>query len=191
MWMLNDQIAARGLHTCPTNCTCDQLTACGEPYLPPQPPVAGATLAAATCTSPVEPAQAWSWDVSGDGALHVASNASLCVSLPSGGGVGTYPLAVAQCGGAATLTWSRDASTGHFATTVGGESGVCLDLRTSDGAIGLYQCGSGGGLDQRNQGWAVDTMTGVVASMYGASGASSGGATCVTAVNPAASALAA
>jgi hexosaminidase len=32
IWSLNDQLAARGSLTCPTNCSCDQLTACGKPY---------------------------------------------------------------------------------------------------------------------------------------------------------------
>ena len=33
VWRLNDQLAQRGSLTCPTNCSCDQLTACGTPYL--------------------------------------------------------------------------------------------------------------------------------------------------------------
>jgi hypothetical protein len=34
VWKLNSQLAARGRHVCPTNCSCDQLSACGVPYLP-------------------------------------------------------------------------------------------------------------------------------------------------------------
>ena len=30
---LNDALAARGSLVCPNNCTCDQLTACGKPYI--------------------------------------------------------------------------------------------------------------------------------------------------------------
>ena len=33
IWKLNDQLAARGSFTCPSKCDCDQLTACGKPYI--------------------------------------------------------------------------------------------------------------------------------------------------------------
>ena len=33
VWKMNDEIAGRGLSTCPTKCSCDQLTACGKPYI--------------------------------------------------------------------------------------------------------------------------------------------------------------
>ena len=33
VWKLNSQLAARGRHVCPTNCSCDQLSACGTPYV--------------------------------------------------------------------------------------------------------------------------------------------------------------
>ena len=29
----NDQMIDRGVMACPSNCTCDELTACGVPYL--------------------------------------------------------------------------------------------------------------------------------------------------------------
>lgn len=34
IYRLNDQLAARGSYVCPSQCACDQLTACGKPYLP-------------------------------------------------------------------------------------------------------------------------------------------------------------
>ena len=34
IWALNDALTARGALVCPTNCSCDQLTACGKAYLP-------------------------------------------------------------------------------------------------------------------------------------------------------------
>ena len=34
VYSLNDKIAARGGLVCPTNCTCDQVSACGAKYLP-------------------------------------------------------------------------------------------------------------------------------------------------------------
>ena len=33
VWRLNDHLTKRGSKTCPTRCDCDQLTACGVPYL--------------------------------------------------------------------------------------------------------------------------------------------------------------
>lgn len=36
IWRLNDQLIARGSWSCPTNCSCDQLSACGNPYLKPK-----------------------------------------------------------------------------------------------------------------------------------------------------------
>lgn len=33
IWRLNDQLARRGSLTCPSHCSCDQLTACGKPYI--------------------------------------------------------------------------------------------------------------------------------------------------------------
>jgi len=33
IWSINDQIAAKGGLVCPSNCSCDQLTACGTPYI--------------------------------------------------------------------------------------------------------------------------------------------------------------
>uniref|UniRef100_A0A7S4DXL4 Beta-hexosaminidase n=1 Tax=Lotharella globosa TaxID=91324 RepID=A0A7S4DXL4_9EUKA len=35
IWALNDLLSKRGALTCPTDCSCDQLHACGKPYLPP------------------------------------------------------------------------------------------------------------------------------------------------------------
>ena len=34
IWALNDDLAARGALVCPSNCSCDQTTACGKPLLP-------------------------------------------------------------------------------------------------------------------------------------------------------------
>merc|ERR1712039_353216 len=33
IWAINDKVAAQGGLVCPTNCSCDQLTACGKPYI--------------------------------------------------------------------------------------------------------------------------------------------------------------
>ena len=34
VYALNDKLKARGSLVCPTNCTCDQISACGKCYLP-------------------------------------------------------------------------------------------------------------------------------------------------------------
>ena len=39
IWKLNDALHARNLSTCPSNCSCDQRSACGKPYITPSPPV--------------------------------------------------------------------------------------------------------------------------------------------------------
>jgi hypothetical protein len=41
---VNDQLQERGALVCPTNCSCDYLTACGKPYLKPTPPKEGDAL---------------------------------------------------------------------------------------------------------------------------------------------------
>ena len=33
IWATNNALARRGALTCPSNCSCDQLSACGVPYL--------------------------------------------------------------------------------------------------------------------------------------------------------------
>ena len=33
IWSLNDALASRGALVCPSNCSCDQMSACGRPYL--------------------------------------------------------------------------------------------------------------------------------------------------------------
>jgi len=33
IWSLNDKLSKRGSLVCPSNCSCDQLTFCGKPYI--------------------------------------------------------------------------------------------------------------------------------------------------------------
>ena len=44
IYALNDQLQARGSLVCPTNCSCDYLTACGKPYVNPTPAKEGDAL---------------------------------------------------------------------------------------------------------------------------------------------------
>ena len=33
IWKLNDYLVSKGGLVCPTNCSCDQISACGKPYI--------------------------------------------------------------------------------------------------------------------------------------------------------------
>ena len=167
IWALNDRVIASGGLSCPTKCACDQLSACGVPYVPPPPPPAG-VLAVQPCVAS-SAAQLWTI-AAGSGQLSSAANASLCV-LDAGSD--TYPLALGPCGAASASfsfkgppapAWIVEASTGD-----------CLDMRMSDGVVGLYECGSGSGLNQTNQNfWMAASTPSTIVS------AANGG--CVTAV---------
>lgn len=44
IFALNDELEQRGSYVCPSQCSCDQLTYCGKPYVPQTPPQLGANL---------------------------------------------------------------------------------------------------------------------------------------------------
>ena len=148
IWALNDAVTAAGGQTCPTRCDCDELTACGAPYVPPPPPPAG-VLAVQPCAGGGGGSAAQLWTLAaGSGRLSPASNASLCVRDP---GAETYPLELSPCGAdSAAFAWKGPPTP---AMLISSASGDCVDLRTSDGAVGTYECGSGQGLNQTNQNW--------------------------------------
>ena len=147
LWSLNDAVIANGGLTCPTRCACDQLSACGSPYVPPPPPPAG-VLAVRPCVAGGDAAQQWS--ISAGGQLSPAANASLCVRDP---GAETYPLELAPCGAdSASFAWRGPPAP---AWLVEAASGDCMDMRMSDSAIGTYECGSGQGLNQTNQDFSL------------------------------------
>jgi hypothetical protein len=156
IFALNDQLAARGGYVCPSNCSCDQVSACGVPYVSVVP-VAGAAVSVSECSVPVTGAQRWA--LRADGTLALASNTSLCVVDD---GYNVYPLTLRACGAAATK-WTHTPGGG---TLVSGDTGNCLDVRESDRAVGTYTCGSGQGLVQANQAWAVDDVDGVIVSLF-------------------------
>ena len=174
---LNDQVIAAGGLSCPTRCACDQLSACGVPYVPPPPPPAG-TLAVQACSG--APAQQWTL-AAGSGLLSSAANASLCVLDP---GSETYPMQLAPCGPASSaFGWAPSAAAAGAGAGAGAAapmwrisqaSGDCVDERTSDGSVGSWECGSGQGLNQTNQNfWPYSGSSGPILS-------ASGG--CITAV---------
>jgi hypothetical protein len=154
IWSLNNLLASRGSLVCPTNCSCDQLTACGVPYIQPEPQDAWQAVTGG-CTVPFNNTELWVLNTAGN--LQLRSNSSLCLHDP---GVGIYPLTLGACDGSAA-TWTHPAATSEFIQTA---TGACMDRRASDGLVGTYACGSGMGLQQLNQEWAYDAVSGVILS---------------------------
>ena len=138
---------------------CDQLTACGVPYIPPPPPpapAAGSPLGLQAC----EFAANQQFAQLASGALQLTSNPALCVRDP---GAGLYPLTLGACDGAATFAYN---STTQW-LVVGG-TGDCLDVEASDQKVGSWACGSP---VQPNQAWALGASGTIVSQLY---------STCVT-----------
>jgi hypothetical protein len=148
IWNLNNEVISNGGLTCPSECACDQLSACGKPYIPPPPPPLG-TLTVTACESGNKD-QLWTLDpttkflISGH---DTGESISLCVVDP---GDGIYPLQVAFCNSTLISTFSWD-STSRPAHIISITTGDCIDTRQSDNVCGTYQCGSGQGLNQTNQ----------------------------------------
>ena len=59
---------------------------------------------------------------------------------------------------AAATRWRHDAATSEVVSVA---TGLCADVETG-GTVGTYTCGSGQGLKQLNQEWAVDGSSGVL-----------------------------
>lgn len=162
---LTASVAARGGFVCPVGCVCDQLTACGKPYVPVPPPAPGSPAhAASTCVQPFPPGGVWAPGAgivagTGAGTLALAANATLCLTEPPGGG---YPLTLVPCAGA--TTWSHPPASSELVSSA---TRLCIDVRASDGVVGTYACGSGSGDRQPNQEWAVDASSGLVLSLDG------------------------
>ena len=156
IYKLNDALQQRNLPTCPTNCSCNQVSACGVPYPvpppPPPPPLApGAPITMEDCAS----ATRWTTQpVSGAaGAYRIASVGEatpLCWDQPHTGC--TACLVLAPCAGASTFNHTHD---GAFVNTATEE---CVDM-SGDG-LGSWKCGAG----QPNQRFALDAFTGMLAS---------------------------
>ena len=136
IWRLNDQLAARGSWVCPSNCTCNQLEACGKPYLKPKPPLAGDVLALRSCG--LEGGVRQQWELTGEGKLQVQGT-SLCAHTAT-------PLVLQECSKISDSFQHNSA-----AQLVHQTSGACIDVK-SDGSVGVMNCKHG----QPNQLWAVD-----------------------------------
>ena len=161
IWKLNDALQARNLSTCPTNCSCDQTSACGKPYITAPPVQVGSKLKVADCGAPANNR----WNVSKtkpDGSMQVA------LSLV-GGRAGAQPLcwgygkaagAAKQCTGCLELVdcagapFFKHLSNGDLVDT---DTGDCVDM--SGDSLGAWTCGPSG---QPNQRFAVDAVSGMI-----------------------------
>jgi len=162
IYKLSDSLAARGSLVCPTNCSCDQLTACGKPYITSSPAAAGDAVGLAECALPGAPAdgQAWAFD-GASGEIRLAANASgtsaLCI-VPTGNDA--YPLQLADCKASSSDGWAHLGS-GEVQWKA---SGQCMDaMHTTPHQVGVWECG--GEQSQQNQHWAIDGETGTITSL--------------------------
>lgn len=165
IWVINDAVIANGGLACPSECECDQLSACGNPYIPPPPPPIGTLTVMPCATGNID--QLWTIDASTNHLISgsTISGSSLCVSDP---GDNVYPLVVVYCNNTlvSNFNWDSQNRPTHIISSA---SGDCLDTRTSDNAVGTYECGSGSGLNQTNQNfWGpVDGTQGEIISSDG------------------------
>ncbi len=181
IWHLNDQLRQRGSLTCPSKCSCDFLTACGDPYLPPPPPAppptVGNPIVIAPCLSPAATSQRFRHptDAPGKaGPLQLATDETLCVAVPPGCSPSDcYPLRLERCTASNATLWIHDAATSElqlaqaspYSSSSAAAAAVCIDAASSD-SVGTYACGSGSGVSshQPNQRWSVDADSGLVVS---------------------------
>ena len=151
IYKLSDSLAARGSYVCPTNCSCDQLSACGKPYLkptPPTPPKVGSPVGLAVCNPPNS---GQNFTLTSSGMLQVAGVPGLCVT----GASRVYPLTLGAC---TANTWFHDASTSELHHV---PSSGCADADHNVHSVGVWECGN----DQQNQHWVLDAQTGMIASL--------------------------
>jgi len=155
IYKLSDSLAARGSYVCPTNCSCDQVSACGKPYHlkpapPTPPPQQGSPVGLAAC-DPTTASSGQNFTLTTDGMLHVAGFPQFCVT----GAHNVYPLTLGAC---VPNTWRHDSS----ASTLNHiPSSGCADADHTAHTIGVWACGD----DQQNQHWSYDVQTGMVASL--------------------------
>eukprot|EP00937_MAST-01D_sp_MAST-1D-sp2_P003273 g3273.t1 len=160
IWKTNDALAARGALVCPTSCSCDQLSACGKPYVAPTPaplPKEGAALALAPCAlGGAGPAAAQQFDLGSDGVIRLAADTSLAVRHAA---AQAYPMRLAKYGaGGPDFVFQRKNSS----ELVHAASGECLDVK-SRAQVGSWACADHH--DQPNQHWAVDAALRAIVSL--------------------------
>ena len=144
LWDLNDRIIAGGGASCPSRCHCDQLSACGVPYIPPTPPptpAAGSPLGLLACEGAFSANQVFTFTAAGK--LQLASNSALCAQDP---GAGLYPLTLGPCSTGATFTVNA------AQRWIVAASGDCMDVNVVGQTVGTWACGANG---QPNQEWVL------------------------------------
>jgi hypothetical protein len=189
IYKLNDALRARNLSTCPSNCSCDQTSACGVPYLPPPPPPPPPQIGTPVGMTDCSHASRWTIVEQPGGTFKVATapltpdaatdevtatasttaDAPLCWSYPAANSTTkcTGCLVLGLCAAAPTFNRTQDGA------IVNAKSHLCVDLN-GQGALGAWECGDWG---QPNQRFAVDSQTGMImsgAAGYGAEGAYAG-----------------
>lgn len=166
---VNDKLKARGSYVCPTNCSCDQLTACGQPYIKPSPPKTGTSVGLAACALPATEAGHANQEfvMQANGTI-MLQGTGLCLTSA---GSETYPLMLGDCNAGAV--WKHDSSSGEIILTSTGE---CMDADHTQHSVGTWKCGPE--KNQPNQHWSIDSETSVITSLDSVDGI---GGECLTA----------
>eukprot|EP00039_Didymoeca_costata_P019109 m.336268 g.336268 ORF g.336268 m.336268 type:complete len:678 (-) comp17802_c0_seq1:111-2144(-) len=154
IYKLNDMLQARGSSVCPTNCSCDQLSACGKPYITPQP---GTSVSLSAC-KPTEhnTGDMQRWNMTMDGKIQLISQPNLCVLFP---GANVYPLLLGNCTDSRAAVWQHDSESSEIKTS----ADICWDVAVVNMSVGAYKCGPQE--DQPNQHWSFDKDTGMIISL--------------------------
>ena len=130
IYKLSDSLAARGSLVCPTNCSCDQLSACGKPYIQPKPLGPGAPVGLSECDVPGEAASHQTWSLSENGTVGLGgAGGLLCLAT----GPTAYPLVLASCDPAAASAWKHDPASAEFVLA---SSGHCIDADHTAHTVG-------------------------------------------------------
>jgi hypothetical protein len=142
---ITTELEARGAYVCPVDCACNQVSACGHPYIDPAPAL-GMSASMKQCAD----YDTQRWILQDDGHLALSSNSSLCLTLPTS--PDAYPAVVALCSLSSTTTFEHSPHSGTFQSKTATQ---CLDLEESTGRVGGWVCGS----VQPNQEWSYDPTT--------------------------------
>lgn len=125
------EVTARGVPACPVGCTCDEVSRCGKPIVPPDCAASvydGQNVGNYDCTGTTSEAALWDmWTVESDGTITIADGAfCLTVSSKMDPSSGSPNVDVEKCrAGDVAQVWAFDPATGHL--TAPKMHGMCLD----------------------------------------------------------------